>query len=61
MENGPTRRAFRAFAWPATGVAAALKLTLGRLVSAFDPPAEVETRVDLAPDDDVESERSEAG
>ena len=50
----PTNTAFRAVTLPVTRFAALVKLTAARLVSAFDPPDDVETRVDLAPPEESE-------
>jgi hypothetical protein len=46
--------AIRAVTLPVTGFAALIRLGLARMVSAFDPPEDVETRVDLVPLDESE-------
>ena len=46
----------RVLTLPLIGIAAVTKLTLARLLAAFDPPDTVETRVDLDPFDDGEAD-----
>jgi hypothetical protein len=50
----PANTAIRTVIFPVTGFAALMKVGIGRLVALFDPPEEIETRVDLVPPDESE-------
>jgi hypothetical protein len=50
----PANTALRAVTLPVTGFAAIVKLSVARMLATFDPPADIETRIDLVPPEESE-------